>query len=141
MAENDENEEVVEEATPEATPSETTDKPKASREIRADVADRLKSVGEPVRAAVTDILYGREEERRVDAVVKVIDEIETKERDLKKIDRGDIEHRDEEGRVVNSYYSKQRIEERKKLREEIGKLNGKLELALVKGDWSKLLGG
>lgn len=142
MSEDTDNQtETTEEDGPVTTAENTPPQAKKSREIRAEVVERLKNVGGPVVAALTETLYKREEDRRIAAALKCIDDIEAKERDLRKLDHGDIVTFDDpEGKVPTKRFSAERIKQRKALQEELGKLNSKLEAALVKNDWSKLLG-
>jgi hypothetical protein len=136
--------EETEDQTPEAEATPATDTaPKTepqSRQIRAEVAGRLKSIGSTVHNNVVEALYNKEADRRTAAVLKCVEEIEGKEKELNKLFPDVVTYEDEEGKVPTKRYSKERVEQRKKLKEEIGKLNGKLNLALEKNDWSKLLG-
>ena len=112
------------------------------QEIRAEVARRLAKAGDLVKEKITDHLFTTELTRRTDATLKVVNDLEAKEKEFAKVSTPDNITYDADGKKIGEgTYSKERSETRKKLREEIGKLESKLGAALEKGDWSKILGG
>ncbi len=112
-----------------------------AREIRAEVAERLKNAAPAIQSAVADSLYQKEEKRRIDAVMKVVDEIDALEKEVKNLSNGDIKTFDAEGKQLPAVFSQERTKARKEAEEKLGKARGKLNKALLEGDWSKLLGG
>lgn len=129
------------EATEAAPATETTDKREPAREIRSEVVDRLKVAGPAIVSAVAESLYKREEDRRIAAVLKTVEEIEALEKEVRNLSNGDIQNFDADGKKLPAVFSKERTDKRREALEKLGKAKGKLNKALIDGDWSKLLGG
>lgn len=103
------------------------------------VAEKIAAISPAVNEKVIDALVARELEKRSDAVLGGLDKLRTMQNDLKKI-RPDVGGAfDEDGNEVKpTLYSKAKFDERKKLNEQIEKLQKALDLAIDKGDMSKL---
>lgn len=113
-----------------------------SMDIRAEVTRRVKTEsGNKVRQNIIDALYEAEEKRRTDAVMNIFTQIEAKNKDLAGKSHPDQKFYDSDGKEKYAVFSKGRVDEIKKLKEEIAKLESKLILAFEKNDWSKVLGG
>lgn len=110
----------------------------AEKTLQEQVADSLASVSEPVRAAVVSTIVAREVEKKSKILVQALDLLSTAEKDFKKIDRPDVEIFDEEEKAAATYFSKTRVEERRKQRERINKIKGAIEKALTKGDYGDI---
>lgn len=138
MTEESDNQNTTEEAAPAEA---TTDKREPAREIRGEVVERLKAAGPAIVGAVAEALYKREEDRRIAAVLKTVEEIEALEKEVRNLSNGDIQNFDGEGKKLPAVFSKERTDKRREALEKLGKAKGKLNKALIDGDWSKLLGG
>lgn len=103
------------------------------------VAEKIAAISPAVNEKVIDALVARELEKRSDAVLGGLDKLRTMQNDLRKI-RPDVGGAfDEDGNEVKpTLYSKAKFDERKKLNEQIEKLQKALDLAIDKGDMSKL---
>ena len=103
------------------------------------VAEKIAAISPAVNEKVIDALVARELEKRSDAVLGGLDKLRTMQNDLRKI-RPDVGGAfDEAGNEVKpTLYSKAKFDERKKLNEQIEKLQKALDLAIDKGDMSKL---
>ena len=110
-----------------------------TKTITDAVAEKIAAISPAVNEKVIDALVVRELEKRSDAVLTGLDKIRGLQNDLKKI-RPDVGGAfDEDGTEVKPIlYSKAKFEERKKLNEQIEKLQKALDLAIDKGDMSKL---
>ena len=120
---------------PESKPEPTKYK---SSEVLSIVAERLGSSGTAVRERVIDTLVEREVVSRVEVLDKGLAKRSEYERELRKISKPDVETYDAEGKPVSATYSKARIDELKKSREQLTKLEGAIDKALVSNDFSKL---
>ena len=107
--------------------------------IKETLAEKLLNSGSDVKSNILDTLYNRELTTRTDACLKLLTKIEEKEKELKKLKVSDNNIYDEGGTVVAGGYSKGRIDEIKKVKEELDKLNRALENALENNDFSKAL--
>lgn len=103
------------------------------------VADKIAAISPAVNEKVIDALVVRELEKRTDAVLSGLDKLRGLQNDLKKI-RPDVGgFYDEDGNETKpNAYSKAKFDERKKLLEQIEKITKALDLAIDKGDMSKL---
>lgn len=111
-------------------------------EIKNQVAELLADAAtgsEKVKSIVVQKLYDAELQRRVDAAIKCVSQIEDLEKDLKKISKPDVETYNADGSVANASYSKEKIEQIKNKTKEKEKLETALMQALEKNDFSALL--
>jgi transcription termination factor NusB len=108
-------------------------------DIKQTVTDLLKDSGQNVKDQVVNTLFKAELDKRTDACLKVIEKITENEKAYKKANKPDIETFKEDGKVDTSGYSKAKVEELKKMREEKEKLDTALQNALEKNDFTKLL--
>jgi hypothetical protein len=88
-----------------------------------------------VESEVIDALKERAIKKQSEAIVQVLDKIESLERDYKKIDRADIIIKDADDKTTSEGYSPARIKERKELRQKIEKLENAVKKAETKGDY------
>jgi len=110
-----------------------------TKTITDAVAEQIAAISPAVNSKVIDALVARELEKRSDAVLNGLDKLRGLQNDLKKI-RPDVGGAyDEEGNEIKpTLFSKAKFDERKKLVEQIEKLQKALDLAIDKGDMSKL---
>lgn len=112
-------------------------------------ADRS-SIRDAVRTNLTNTLPARtrelvvehfakmEAEKQGTALIKGLDKLSALERDLNKINRPDVKTYNEDGSEASSTWSKDRLDERKKLSEQIEKLSKAIDKADDKGDFADL---
>ncbi len=112
-------------------------------------ADRV-SIRDAVRTNLTETLPNRtrgfvvehfaklEAEKQGTALIKGLDKLSSLERDLNKINRPDVQTFNEDGSVASASWSKDRLDERKKLSEQIEKLSKAIDKADDKGDFADL---
>lgn len=105
--------------------------------ITSVVAERLAQISPQVNERVIEHLVNVELEKRSNAIVSGLENLRGLQNDLKKI-KPDQVSVDENGNEVSATYSKSKFEERKKLLEQIAKVEKALDLAIDKGDMSKL---
>lgn len=98
------------------------------------VAEQIKGLYPRVEDALVKIMVERELKKRVEALVIVLDKLAVLEKDFLKI-RPDQVAVDETGKEVSVTYSKKKFEERKKANEQINKVRGAIEKALIKADY------
>lgn len=103
--------------------------------INDAVAEKIKALSEPVFDRVVDSLVEREASRRTDAIVKVMDKIDSAQRELRKIKPDVGPFYDEEGNLIegSAKWTKAKLEERKKAQEKINKMQNAVEKA-IEGD-------
>lgn len=128
-----ENTEVAETAEATAT-EETTTTPT----IRQVVRESLKGIGPRTRDAVIEHFAAQEAGKQAGALIKGLDKLNQLERDYGKINRPDVITYDAEGKEASKSFSKARIDERKKLQEQIEKLTNAINKADDNNDFSKL---
>ncbi len=122
--------------TENTTTEDTTPAPRTNT-VTERVADQLKSISETVNEKVISVLVEREVNKKTDQLVSAIDALQTMERELRKI-KPDIEAYDDNGKLVSANWSKAKLEERKKLNERINKARKAINMAVEKGDYSKV---
>lgn len=111
-------------------------------EIKNQVAELLADAAtgcEKVKDIVIQKLYDAELQRRVDAAIRCVSQLEEIERDLKKISKPDVETYNADGSVANTSYSKEKVEQIKNKTKEKEKLEQALMQALEKNDFNALL--
>ena len=110
-----------------------------TKTITDAVAEKIAAISPAVNEKVIDALVVRELEKRSDAVLSGLDKLRTMQNDLRKIKPDVGGFFDEDGNETKpNAYSKAKFEERKKFNEQIEKLQKALDLAIDKGDMSKL---
>lgn len=117
-------------------PNETENQT-ASSSLLAEVADRYSTV-DPVRKKVVDLLADREIDARAAALEKVLNRRSELQKDLKKVDKPDIETFNADGSPARQEYSKAKIDEVKKAKEALDKVEKAIDLALAKNDFGKV---
>ena len=110
-----------------------------TKTITDAVADKIAEISPAVNERVIDHLVALELEKRSTAIVSGLDKLRGLQNDLRKL-RPDVGGAfNEDGTEVKPMlYSKDKFEARKKLTEQIDKLQKALDLAIDKGDMSKL---
>ena len=107
--------------------------------IKNLLAEKLLNSGSTVKSNVIDTLYQNELTTRTNACISLLKKIEAKENELKKSSVADNVIYDKDGVPLTEGYSKNRVEELKKLRKEITALETALSDALEKNDFTKAL--
>lgn len=103
--------------------------------IREQIVEALASLNPRIEADVINVFADREADRKCKAMVKVIDELDTRESELKKFGPDMVSY-NKDGVKIDENFSKVRIEQRQKLEARILKLTNALSKALDKKDWS-----
>ena len=114
------------------------------------VAGDRATIREAVKANLTETLPGRtrelviehfakqEAEEQGTALIKGLDKLSSLERDLNQINRPDVKTFNEDGSEASATWSKDRLDERKKLSEQIEKLSKAIDKPDDKGDFADL---
>lgn len=121
-----------------ATP--TTENAAATTEltIRSQVRERLASVGDRTREAVIEHFAQQEADKQAQAIIKGLDKLDGLERDLRKV-KPQFSGFDGEGKPMGEpMFTKEQVEERKKLVGQIEKLTNAINKADDKGDFGDL---
>lgn len=107
--------------------------------IAAKVATRVKELGSAaVEEAAINIMTDRTVKKRTDAVVAVVDKIDSGERELRKLVADQVTY-DEAGKKTGETFSKAVVESRGKVTQRTAKLRKALDKALDDGDFSDVL--
>jgi len=110
-----------------------------SKTITDVVAEKIAEISPAVNDKVIDALVARELDKRSDAILAGLDKLNSLKNDLKKIKPDVGGYFDEDGNETKPMqYSKAKFEELKKGKEQIDKVQKALDLAIDKGDMSKL---
>jgi len=114
-------------------------KPRPHLAFKEMVASRLAGSGPQVREAVVSTLVDTQLARRQKAVLSILEKLDAKDKELRKAESAGTQTFDHKGNVTGvPSFSKQQIDEMRKLREEIQKLEKALSSALESNDWNKL---
>lgn len=100
----------------------------------ANVANESKDIPE-IREKFKNVLVQKEQDSRVDTLVKLYDKINAQKVELLKIKPDNLFN--ENGEIISSTYTKQKLDEKKKAQEQLDKLQNAFSAALFKGDFSK----
>jgi len=106
------------------------------QDINTKVAERIQKCGVEVQDAVIESLANKEISRRVDALVKGVDQLEALQKEGKKI-KPDVKLCDDAGKVIGEHWSPKAAEERQKHLKKVDKLTKSIEKGLS-GDFSDL---
>ena len=105
--------------------------------LQETVASTISGSGDNVAQKVVDFFVQKETDRRVTALTAAVTSLEADEKSLLKI-KPDQQSYNADGTVAQEFYSKAKIEERKKLTEKIEKLKKAVSKALEKNDFGDL---
>lgn len=105
-----------------STPAEPTDKAIAASELLVQIAARVKASAPQVTARYIDSQVEAEIANRVGLLDKAMQHRFKLQGDLRKVDRPDEEKFDANGKVVQAFYTKPRLEEIKKIKEALVKV-------------------
>lgn len=107
--------------------------------ITEAVAERISSISAAVNEKVIETLVNQHLNKCAEAILNGMEKLRTLEGELRKIKPDVGGYFDDQGNEVKAaHYSKEKHEERKKKNEQIEKLRAALDLAIEKGDMSKL---
>lgn len=106
--------------------------------IRDAVSASLGALSGRTRALVIEHFAEKEAGKQADALVKGLEKLNDLEREKKRLDRPDIESFNSDGSTAATAFSKERIEQRKKLTEQIDKLVRSIAKADDKADFGDL---
>lgn len=106
--------------------------------VKEAVTEQLGSIGPSVREKVVTLLVDAEVEKRTTAVVAVVRKLDEANAALRKVNRADMETFNEDGSVATATFTKQRLDEIKKTKETIAKLEKALDEAFEKSDFQKV---
>lgn len=117
----------------EETRNETTEKFEFWAQVRAQVEqDSARVPGD-----VVDYFASKEVRERIEKTIQTVDALSKLQTDLKKL-KPDQEMFDVTGQMVQSYFSKAKLEERKKLVEKIERVEAALRSVFEGRDFDKL---
>jgi hypothetical protein len=105
--------------------------------VHDKVADQISKINPRVEEQVVGVLVDRELKKRSDALVNVLDKLATLAGQLKKI-RPDQGSYDADGKETASWFSKAKAQEKKKLEEQVSKMENAINKALTTGDYSNV---
>jgi hypothetical protein len=106
--------------------------------IEEAVAGRFAKLGGEVADAAINILVEKELDKRKVQVVSAFSEYDELQKRLRRLDKGDVLSYNGDGSVATQAFSKQRLDELKKVRERMAKLEKALEDAIANSDFKKL---
>jgi DNA-binding transcriptional regulator GbsR (MarR family) len=106
--------------------------------VKESVTEQLGNIGPSVREKVVTLLVDAEVEKRTNAVVAVVRKLDEANAALKKINRADNETFNEDGSVATATFTKTRLDDIKKNKEIIAKLEKALDEAFEKSDFQKV---
>ena len=106
--------------------------------LLAEVADKVKSSAPEVFGRLRDSMVEKEVAIRVSKLDAAFASRLEMQQSLRKIDRPDQETYNADGTVATATYTKARLEEIKKVKEVLAKLETAMEKALSEGDFAKL---
>lgn len=101
------------------------------------VAEKISGSNDVIKEKVIDVLAGREITRRADLVVKAFDHLDSLKKSLSKVKPDQVLYSDS-GEKLQEGFSRAKLEEKNKLQDSLDKLSNAIDLALGKGDFSKL---
>jgi hypothetical protein len=111
----------------------------ASHQLRDDVASGLVGCGKKVRAAVIHNLTEKEIAERTSAVLSLFERIGEKEKELRKLESQGVASFDHKGDVVGvPTFTKQQVEEIKKAKEAVERMQAALAKAFDSDDFQKV---
>jgi hypothetical protein len=106
--------------------------------LRETVGARLSQIGESIQERVINIFVEEEIEKRKKQVVGAYSEYDDLFKREKRLGKPDIVGYDNQGAPAQAYFSKQRLDELKKVRERMVKLEKAIEDAILKSNFEKL---
>lgn len=106
--------------------------------IHDEIATALSTLGPRTRSQVVEHYASKEADKQAAALIKVKDQIDTARKDLQRI-KPQVSAYDESGEPVGvATFTKDQIDQRKKLNEQIDKLTKAFDKADEKGDFGDL---
>lgn len=105
--------------------------------IHEAVAAKIGGSNPEVQNRVIDAIADKEIARRVDAILRGIDQVDQMTSELRKM-KPDVVSYNDDGTVLSSGYSKAKLDERKKLTEKRDKMQGIVDKALDRADYGDL---
>jgi len=109
-----------------------------SGNLLSEVAEKIGQSTSQVRERVISALVEREVVARTDILDKALAKRTELDREIRKLQKPDVEQFDVDGKVVSASFSKARVDELKKAREGLEKLEKAIDKALTDNDFSKL---
>lgn len=106
--------------------------------LLAEVAERIKNAAPDVYNRLRDNMVEKEVASRVQLLDTAFQKRRELLNELSKVNRPDQETFNADGSVATQSYTKARLEEIKKAKEVLGKMEEAIEKALAENDWSKL---
>lgn len=107
-------------------------------DIRTRVKDGLLNANEQVKDAIVSNYVAEEVSKRIKATTNVLSSIESTEREIRKVKPTPAGYDDKGNAIGQPVFSKEQVENLKKLRESLSRLEKAVELALTKNDFSKV---
>lgn len=107
--------------------------------LKADVADKLSTSATSVRALVIDELFQAEIEKRKKVVLSILGTIDEKSKELFKLQKqGAVNYNLNGDPIGEPVFTKPQLEEIKKVKEGIEKMQSALDKAFTNNDFQKL---
>lgn len=130
------NPDQAEDTTPNTPPN--PGKSSMAGSLLSEVSEKISASGPVVWGRVVDLLTEKEVSNRVNLLEQALQKRNEMLKDLRKLEKADIQTFDANGKVLTESFSKSAAENLKKAREQLGKMENALTLALEKNDFSKL---
>jgi hypothetical protein len=106
--------------------------------IREEVAESLNTSNVVVKETIVTQLVKIEIDKRVTAVSSALTSLDSSNKELSKLNKPDLQTFDSEGKVLSESFSKDRVETRKKLKEQIAKIDLAIKEALENNNFEKV---
>jgi SMC interacting uncharacterized protein involved in chromosome segregation len=97
-----------------------------SVDIKKKVAERLVELAPSVAGVVVETLAQKENGRRIEAFLDVVDKLDNATKELRKIKPDNVQY-DANDIEISASYSKELVEKRKKLKDQIAKFEKAIE--------------
>jgi hypothetical protein len=115
----------------------------SAKTIEEAVTERLGKLGPAVLDASIEVLIEKELDKRKTQVVSAFTEYDELQKRLRRLEKGDLIAYNGDGSIKEASFSKGRLDELKKVRDRMAKIEAALEQGISASDFKKLndLGG
>ena len=106
--------------------------------IHEQVAEKLSGISPAVSERVVDTLVEKEVNRRVEMITQGLAKLSDMEREMRKLNKPDVETFNHDGSPANVGFTKQKLDDISKQQQKMDKLTKALDNAIDKGDFGDL---